>query len=91
MHGTLPKKEEDMIVTKFGGTSLASAASIRKAVNIVKSDPERRFMVVSAPGKRFPEDTKITDLLYQVHHARKEGKDYQKPLHQIREHFSKLP
>ena len=90
MLGMFPKKEEDMIVTKFGGTSLASAASIRKAVNIVKSDPERRFMVVSAPGKRFPEDTKITDLLYQVHHARKEGKDYQKPLHQIREHFREI-
>jgi len=52
-----------MKVAKFGGTSCASADQIRKVFNIVNSDPTRRIIVVSAPGKRFSEDTKVTDLL----------------------------
>lgn len=54
-----------MITCKFGGTSLADAEQIRRAARIILSDPERRFVVVSAPGKRFPEDIKITDHLYR--------------------------
>ena len=49
-----------MKVIKFGGSSLASATQLEKVLNIVKSDPERRFVVVSAPGKRNDEDTKQT-------------------------------
>ena len=52
-----------MKVAKFGGTSLADAAQIRKVAGIVTSDPERRLIVVSAPGKRNKADTKVTDLL----------------------------
>ncbi len=52
-----------MKVCKFGGTSLASAEQIKKVCEITLSDPERRIIVVSAPGKRFPDDTKVTDLL----------------------------
>ena len=52
-----------MITVKFGGTSLADAQRIRNAAEIIRANPERRFVVVSAPGKRFPEDIKITDLL----------------------------
>ena len=52
-----------MKVAKFGGTSLANAAQIRKVCDIVLSDPERRLVVVSAPGKRSKTDTKVTDLL----------------------------
>ena len=51
------------IVVKFGGTSLASAEQIRKVADIVLADPARRFMVASAPGKRFGDDVKVTDLL----------------------------
>ena len=51
------------VVAKFGGTSLASAAQFIKVQEIVKADPDRRFVVASAPGKRFPEDRKVTDLL----------------------------
>lgn len=54
-----------MKVAKFGGTSLANAEQIKKVCEIVISDPERRLIVVSAPGKRFKEDTKVTDLLIQ--------------------------
>ncbi|NTV89251.1 MAG: aspartate kinase [Clostridiales bacterium] len=52
-----------MKVVKFGGTSLASADQIRKVCNIVVSDPERKMVVVSAPGKRSKEDVKVTDML----------------------------
>lgn len=52
-----------MKVVKFGGTSLANAAQIRKVIDIVRSDPERRVVVVSAPGKRAKDDVKVTDML----------------------------
>lgn len=53
-----------MIVCKFGGTSLATAESFKRVADILNSTPERRFAVVSAPGKRFECDEKVTDLLY---------------------------
>ncbi|MBV7506878.1 aspartate kinase [Bacillus sp. sid0103] len=54
-----------MKVVKFGGSSLASGKQIEKVFKIVVSDPERRVVVVSAPGKRFAEDPKVTDLLIE--------------------------
>ncbi|MCY7912127.1 aspartate kinase [Bacillus haynesii] len=54
-----------MKVVKFGGSSLASGAQLEKVFQIVTSDPERKAVVVSAPGKRHPEDTKVTDLLIE--------------------------
>lgn len=56
-----------MKVIKFGGSSLASATQLKKVLDIVKSDPERRFVVVSAPGKRNQEDTKVTDALIKYY------------------------
>lgn len=53
-----------MIVSKFGGSSLCDAAHIKKVAAILKSDSRRVVAVVSAPGKRSKEDTKITDSLY---------------------------
>jgi aspartate kinase len=52
-----------MKVAKFGGTSLANAEQIKKVCEITTSDPARRLIVVSAPGKRFKDDIKVTDLL----------------------------
>lgn len=52
-----------MKVVKFGGSSLADAGQIRKTIDIVKADSDRRLVVVSAPGKRDSDDTKVTDLL----------------------------
>ncbi|MCX8046165.1 MAG: aspartate kinase, partial [Anoxybacillus gonensis] len=52
-----------MKVAKFGGSSVANAAQFQKVANIVTSDEARKFVVVSAPGKRFKDDTKMTDLL----------------------------
>ena len=58
---TTPAKE--LKVAKFGGTSVADAAQILKVCAIIRMDPARRIVVVSAPGKRRPDDTKVTDLL----------------------------
>ena len=54
-------------VTKFGGSSMADAGQYRKVRDIVTADPGRRIVVVSAAGKRFSGDHKITDLLYLCH------------------------
>ena len=56
-------------VVKFGGSSLADANQFRKVAEIIRSDRERRFVVPSAPGKRFKDDTKVTDMLYQCYDA----------------------
>ena len=64
-----------MKVTKFGGSSLASATQLEKVLNIVQSDPERRFVVVSAPGKRDSQDTKVTDALIRYYKQYINGKD----------------
>ncbi|MBN2504995.1 MAG: aspartate kinase [Bacilli bacterium] len=53
-------------VAKFGGTSMATSESIKIVKDIVKSDEERKFIVCSAPGKRFSDDIKVTDLLYEL-------------------------
>ena len=58
-----------MKVIKFGGTSLATAGQVKKVCNIILADPKRRLVVVSAPGKRFDEDIKVTDLLIALAEA----------------------
>ena len=64
---------------KFGGSSVADGIQIRKTKDIIKSDKDRRYIVVSAPGKRFDEDSKITDLLYLC----KAHKDHNVPYDQV--------
>ena len=59
-------------VCKFGGTSLADGTNFRRVAAILESDPTRRYVVVSAPGKRYGADTKITDLLYEAYRELKE-------------------
>ena len=54
-------------VVKFGGSSLASAEQFKKVGDIIKADRERRYVVPSAPGKRFSKDTKVTDMLYSCY------------------------
>lgn len=55
------------IVTKFGGSSLADANQFKKVKSIISSNPERKYVIPSAPGKRNSKDSKITDLLYLCH------------------------
>lgn len=69
----------DCVVCKFGGTSVATAEQIRKVEAIVRADPRRRFIVPSAPGKRHPDDRKITDLLYTCHQLASQGLSFDEP------------
>lgn len=62
-----------MKVAKFGGSSLANAANVKKVCDIILADPERKIIVVSAPGKRDDSDTKVTDLLIAAAQARLNG------------------
>ncbi|HEX8465040.1 MAG TPA: aspartate kinase [Abditibacterium sp.] len=80
----------EKIVCKFGGTSLADAAQIRKVRSIVESDARRRFVVVSAPGKRDPHDAKITDLLLTCWHLAAQKLDYSEPLRLIRGRYDQI-
>ena len=63
----------NLVVAKFGGTSVADAGQFRKIRKIIQSGPERRFIVVSAPGKRFPGDIKVTDLLIECYEKAASG------------------
>ena len=54
-------------VLKFGGSSHADAEQIKKVAAIIKAEPERRYVVASAPGKRYSEDIKVTDMLYDCY------------------------
>ncbi|WKA50026.1 aspartate kinase [Planococcus liqunii] len=72
-----------MKVCKFGGTSVASAEQIQKVANIVKADPSRKIIVVSAPGKRFDGDVKVTDLLIRLATSALSGEDTAGALSQV--------
>jgi aspartate kinase len=65
-------------VAKFGGSSVADASQLRKVQAIVKGDPQRSIVVVSAPGKRTPDDAKVTDLLYKCHDCVRDGVSFER-------------
>ncbi len=77
-------------VVKFGGSSLASAEQFIKAGNIIRSDESRRFVVPSAPGKRFSGDTKITDMLYHCYELAETGQAFHKQLNQIKDRYNEI-
>ena len=76
-----------MIVCKFGGSSVADAAQIRKVKAIIDSDKNRNVLVVSAPGKRNKEDEKITDLLYRCNEMVQEGESCKGVFSSIQKRF----
>ena len=77
-------------VVKFGGSSLASAEQFNKVGSIIKGDPDRRYVIPSAPGKRFPKDTKVTDMLYACYEAAVSGEDFKPLLEKIRERYNEI-
>ena len=77
-------------VVKFGGSSLASAEQFKKVGAIIRAEASRRFVVPSAPGKRFKADTKVTDMLYGCYALAAEGKDYQEQLAQIKARYQEI-
>lgn len=80
------------IVTKFGGSSLASANEIARAAEFVRADQNRRYVVVSAPGKRagFPMDMKVTDMLRGALSAHAKAESYKTLVHKVKKRFEKI-
>lgn len=76
-------------VVKFGGSSLASAEQFKKVGAIIRADGTRRYVVPSAPGKRFSEDTKVTDLLYACYRAADQTK-FQAVLAEIKSRYQEI-
>ena len=74
-------------VLKFGGTSLADADHFRQVAEIIKSDPTRRYIVASAPGKRQANDTKVTDLLYKCYALAAAEEDTTKVFNEIKQRY----
>lgn len=79
-----------MKVCKFGGSSLASADQIRKVCDIILSDETRKIIVVSAPGKRNPEDKKVTDLLINLAEAVSKNQDCNSAIKAICDRFTAI-
>ena len=77
-------------VVKFGGSSLASAEQFKKVGNIIRAEESRRFVVPSAPGKRFLDDTKVTDMLYKCYAEAEAGKNFDKQLKAIEERYNEI-
>lgn len=77
-------------VLKFGGSSLASGESFAKVKRIVEADPSRAIVVVSAPGKRFGGDTKVTDLLYILHAHIKYNAPYNDIFEKIKDRYREI-
>ena len=78
------------VVCKFGGSSVADAVQIRKIEKIIRSDARRRFIVVSAPGKRDKQDHKITDLLYLCHELADKDMDIEEAFHLVRDRYREI-
>ena len=77
-------------VVKFGGSSLADAKQIQKAAAIIKADPERRYVVPSAPGNRFSDDIKVTDMLYTCYDLAEQGLDFSDALDAIQARYNDI-
>lgn len=77
-------------VVKFGGSSLASAEQFKKVGSIIHADDSRRYVVPSAPGKRFSDDTKVTDMLYACYDAAEHGKEFNSLLNKIQERYQEI-
>lgn len=77
-------------VVKFGGSSLASAEQFKKVGKIIRADASRKFVVPSAPGKRFSGDTKVTDMLYSCYGAAIREKKFADQLQEIRGRYQEI-
>lgn len=77
-------------VIKFGGSSLADAEHFKKVAEIIQEDPARRYVVPSAPGKRFKEDTKVTDMLYGCFEKASRGENFDEDFDKIIERYEAI-
>ena len=77
-------------VLKFGGSSLADAEHFRQVAEIIKSDPDRKYVVASAPGKRNSTDKKVTDMLYHCYELAADEKDISEIFDAIKERYNQI-
>ena len=77
-------------VVKFGGSSLADAAHFKQVASIIKADSTRKYVVPSAPGKRFSDDNKITDLLYKCYDYAKNGESIDQVYNEIISRYNSI-
>ena len=77
-------------VVKFGGSSLASAEQFQKVGDIIRADEARRYVVPSAPGKRFDKDTKVTDMLYSCYAAAEKEASFADQLQMIKARYEEI-
>lgn len=77
-------------VLKFGGSSLADAGQFRRVADIVRAEESRRYVVPSAPGKRFSGDEKVTDLLYRCYEASSNGEPIEEIFQQIEDRYNSI-
>ena len=77
-------------VVKFGGSSLADANQFKKVGAIIREDDARRYVVPSAPGKRFPSDTKVTDMLYDCYDRASNDKDFIRQLNDNKARYQEI-
>lgn len=77
-------------VVKFGGSSLASAEQFKKVGNIIRAEESRRYVIPSAPGKRFSDDVKVTDMLYKCYGAAVKGEKFTDLLKDIQERYNEI-
>lgn len=77
-------------VTKFGGSSLADAAQFQKVAEIIRADAARKYVVPSAPGKRFKNDDKVTDLLYKSYALSSSGQDTAEVFGEITQRYTDI-
>ena len=77
-------------VAKFGGSSCASSEQFEKVKNIVMADRDRKYIVVSAPGKRDSRDIKVTDLFISLYWAVQEKKKVESIVEKIKKRYQEI-
>ena len=77
-------------VVKFGGSSLADAEHFKQVAKIIRSDPSRKYVVASAPGKRFGDDIKVTDLFYRCYEMVRNHEDIDELYQQIIDRYNDI-
>ena len=77
-------------VVKFGGSSLADAEHFRQVASIIKADPARKYVVPSAPGKRYKDDTKVTDMLYRCYEMIRNNENIDEYYKQICDRYNSI-
>lgn len=77
-------------IVKFGGSSLADATQFKKVSDIILAEDQRRYVVPSAPGKRFSDDTKVTDMLYKCYDLAENGQSIDSAFEEITQRYNSI-